>query len=96
MCYECNKLRHIKSKCPNLKKSPKNFQNKKALIAIWDDSEGSSIENGDEEANLCVMMNQSKSKNEKVNNALSYSELEFSFDNLLNDSKTLAKKCVHS
>lgn len=86
------KPRHIKSECPNPKKNPKNFQKKKAMMATWDALEDSFDEDGEKEANLCLMMNQSESENEKVNTALSHQELEFAFDNLLNDSNTLARK----
>ena len=38
-CYECKKLRHIRSECPRLKfKNKEAKDKKKAFKASWDDS----------------------------------------------------------
>ncbi|KAK8500261.1 hypothetical protein V6N12_029978 [Hibiscus sabdariffa] len=55
ICYECKKLGHIRTKCPQLKK--KSFGKKKKLkahVATWSDEE-SSDEDEEEVANLCLM-----------------------------------------
>ena len=40
ICYECKKVGHMKSGCPQPKKSIK--KKKKALVATWSDSKESS------------------------------------------------------
>ena len=61
ICYECNKLGHIESECPMLKKSFKKDRKykkkkKQALKATLDDSSESSDDDTDEEIiNLCFM-----------------------------------------
>ncbi|RDX80765.1 hypothetical protein CR513_38641, partial [Mucuna pruriens] len=62
MSYECKKPEHFKSECPNLgkeeeKEKKKPFiKKKKSLMATWEDLDLSSSEDGDEEANLCLMV----------------------------------------
>ncbi|KAL5544086.1 hypothetical protein UlMin_007870 [Ulmus minor] len=62
ICYECNKPRHIKPDCPQLKHGKK-----KAMVATWDDSDSSESESeNDEQASVCFMTIQdevSKRKN---------------------------------
>ena len=55
ICYECKKLGHFKSECPQLKKGSKKYK-KKAMIATWSESDESSSEEEDsnEQANCAL------------------------------------------
>ena len=70
ICYECNKLGHIKSECPKLKKSFKKDrkhkkEKKQALKATQDDwSESSDDETNEEVSNLCFMAFEEPSSDE--------------------------------
>ncbi|RDX94251.1 hypothetical protein CR513_23381, partial [Mucuna pruriens] len=61
VCYEYKKLRHFKSKCPNLEKEEEKekkkpfIKKKKSLMNTWEDLNLSSSKDEDEEANLCLM-----------------------------------------
>ncbi|KAH1069198.1 hypothetical protein GYH30_006691 [Glycine max] len=63
ICYECKKPGHFKSECPNLEKSKdkKKYyksKEKKGLMSTWEDLDDTlSDEEGEEEANLCLMAN---------------------------------------
>ncbi|RDY04458.1 hypothetical protein CR513_11823, partial [Mucuna pruriens] len=56
-------LGHFKSECPNLEKEEKkekkkpSIKKKKILMATWEDLNLSSLEDENEEANLCLMTN---------------------------------------
>ena len=39
ICYECKKSDHFRSDCPQLKKGQKKFKKKKAMMAMWSDSD---------------------------------------------------------
>ncbi|KAL5560474.1 hypothetical protein UlMin_036685 [Ulmus minor] len=79
ICYECNKLGHIKPDCPQLK-----HMKKKAMVATWDDDDSSDSESeNDEQANVCFMTIQ-----DEVNHFESNSP-NFSFDELLDAFKEL-------
>ncbi|KAL2963055.1 hypothetical protein AAZX31_17G179800 [Glycine max] len=62
ICYECKKPGHFKSKCPDLEtsKDKKKYfksKDKKGLMNTWDDlNNTSSDEEGEEEANICIMV----------------------------------------
>ncbi|KAL5185077.1 hypothetical protein HKD37_17G048653 [Glycine soja] len=62
ICYECKKPGHFKSKCPDLEtsKDKKKYfksKDKKGLMNTWDDlNDTSSDEEGEEEANICIMV----------------------------------------
>ena len=70
ICYECNKMGHIKSECPKLKKSFKKDrkykkERRQALKATLDDSSESSDDDTDEEIiNLCFMALEEPSSDE--------------------------------
>ena len=92
ICYECNKLGHIKFECPKLKKSFKKdrkYKKKKrqALKTTLDDSSESSDDDTDEEiANLCFMALEEPSSDEVT--------LDFeSNDEILLACKKLVNKC---
>ncbi|XP_073103314.1 uncharacterized protein [Elaeis guineensis] len=61
ICYECKKLGHFRSECPQLKKGPKKFK-KKAMMATWSASDDSSSdeETSTEQANLCLMAHENE------------------------------------
>ena len=57
LCYECKKLGHFRSECPDAKRPERSFK-KKSLLSMWEDLDDSSEEEEDEEiANLCLMAN---------------------------------------
>ncbi|KAG4980803.1 hypothetical protein JHK82_034053 [Glycine max] len=68
ICYECKKLGHFKSECPDIEKlkdkKKKFFKSKrKTLMSTWEDlGNSSSKEESREEANLCLMADASTSK----------------------------------
>ena len=54
ICYECNRLEHLRAECPQPSKEHK--RKKKALMVVWDDSEESSSDDEHKEgANICLM-----------------------------------------
>ncbi|GAV71295.1 hypothetical protein CFOL_v3_14789, partial [Cephalotus follicularis] len=94
-CFECNKPRHIKVDCPQLKK--KKLFKKKALKA-WhlSDAESSEDEVTEQVANLCFMAlsdDEEDSENE-VGDSYTFGELQFSFDELLVEFKKKCSQCT--
>ncbi|PKA66175.1 hypothetical protein AXF42_Ash018465 [Apostasia shenzhenica] len=92
-CYECKEFGHIKPNCPLLKKKKK----KKAMVATWSDSDQSSNENEEqiETANLCLMAHDQDNEfdhEEKVDNRLSYEELDSALNELFFEYKKLKNK----
>ncbi|GAV90748.1 hypothetical protein CFOL_v3_34152, partial [Cephalotus follicularis] len=85
-CFECNKPRHIKVDCPQLKKKKKLFK-KKALKA-WhlSDNDSSDDEFTEQVAKLCFMA----SSDNEVDDSYTFGELQFACDELLIEFK---KKC---
>ncbi|GAV57104.1 UBN2 domain-containing protein, partial [Cephalotus follicularis] len=87
----CERVRHFKSDCPNLKKKEKfnkeHSKKKKVMVDTWDDSDPSSSEEeeSDEEVvNLALMaMEEDASEDESDN------EVQFSFDELQNSYEIL-------
>ncbi|GAV66309.1 LOW QUALITY PROTEIN: zf-CCHC domain-containing protein/UBN2 domain-containing protein, partial [Cephalotus follicularis] len=71
ICFECNKLGHYKSDCPRPEK--KEHLNKKAMLATWDDSDESSLdeESNEEVAQLALMAIEEE---EEDNDEVSYDE----------------------
>ena len=93
ICYECNKLGHIKSECPKLKKSfkkDKKYKKKKrqALKATLDDSNESNDDETDRKVtNLCFMALEEELSSDKVT-------LDFkSNDEILLACEKLVHKC---
>ena len=59
MCYECNKLGHLRAECPQ--PSKKHKRKKKALMATWSDSEESLSKDDEHECtNLCLMTHENE------------------------------------
>ncbi|GAV91683.1 zf-CCHC domain-containing protein, partial [Cephalotus follicularis] len=89
-CFECNKPRHIKTDCPQLRK--KKFFKKKALKA-WhlSDDDSSDEEVTEQVANLCFMTSSDNEESDnEVDDSYTFDELQFAFDELLIQFK---KKC---
>ena len=59
MCFECNKLGHLRAECPQPSKEHR--RKKKVLMAVWGDSEDSSSDDEQKEsANICFMARENK------------------------------------
>ncbi|KAJ9178719.1 hypothetical protein P3X46_010579, partial [Hevea brasiliensis] len=85
ICFECNKLGHIRMDCPKLKKPFKKFK-KKALKATWDESSDSEDEEiGDQVAQMCFMAMEESSNEVTINDDV----VEFSYDELVNALKVM-------
>ncbi|GAV62617.1 LOW QUALITY PROTEIN: zf-CCHC domain-containing protein/UBN2 domain-containing protein, partial [Cephalotus follicularis] len=84
-CFECNKPRHIKVDCPQLKKK-KLFKNKALKAWHLSDDESSDHEVTEQVANLCFMASNEESDNE-VDDSYTFGELQFAFDELLIEFK---------
>ncbi|GAV73652.1 zf-CCHC domain-containing protein/UBN2 domain-containing protein, partial [Cephalotus follicularis] len=86
-CFECNKPRHIKVDCPQLKK--KKFFKKKTFKA-WhlSDNDSSSDEVTEQVANLCFMaLSDNEESDNEVDDSYDFGELQFAFDELLIEFK---------
>ena len=86
ICYECKKLGHYKSECPQAKK--RQPMKKKALKATWDDSSTSKEEEPtitEQVAHYALM-----AIGEKVINLI---DADLSFDELLNAFHDLFDEC---
>ena len=92
ICYECKKLGHFKSECPQLKKDPRKYK-KKAMIATWSGSDESSFEEKDsnEQANFCLMAHENEINTETPND-FTFEELYEAFYNLIDELKKLGVK----
>ena len=92
ICYECKKLRHFKSECPQLKKDPKKYK-KKAMMATWSGSDESSSEEEDsnEQANLCLMAHENEVNSETPSD-FTFEELHEAFYDLIDELKKLGIK----
>ena len=94
ICYEYNKLVHIKSECPKLKKSFKKdrkYQKEKrqALKETLDDfSESSDDETNGEVVNLCFMALEEPSSDEVTLNFESNDELLLAYEKLVHKCDT--------
>ncbi|XP_057990587.1 uncharacterized protein LOC131172968 [Hevea brasiliensis] len=85
ICFECNKLGHIRTYCPKLKKFFKKFK-KKALKAIWDELSYSKDEEiGDQVAQMCFMAMEESSNEVTLNDDV----VEFSYDELVSALKVM-------
>ena len=72
--YECNKLEHFRSECPQLKKGSKKYK-KMTMVATWSDNDDSSFEEESyEEANLCLMAYENE-VNGEISNHFTFEEL---------------------
>ncbi|GAV84629.1 UBN2 domain-containing protein, partial [Cephalotus follicularis] len=92
ICYECDKLGHIRPECPKLKKKKDIFK-KKAIIATWSDSdESNSKEEIEEVANIALMAIEDESDYEVTTSSLSFNELQCEYDELLNVLNDLNKE----
>ncbi|GAV71146.1 LOW QUALITY PROTEIN: zf-CCHC domain-containing protein/UBN2 domain-containing protein, partial [Cephalotus follicularis] len=88
-CFECNKPRHIKVDCPQLKK--KKLFKKNALKAWHLSDDDSSDDEVTEVANLCFMASSDNEESDnEVDDSYTFGELQFAFDELLIEFK---KKC---
>ncbi|GAV74239.1 zf-CCHC domain-containing protein/UBN2 domain-containing protein, partial [Cephalotus follicularis] len=86
-CFECNKLGHIKTDCPQIRK--KKFSKKKALKA-WhlSDDDSSDEEVTEQVANLCFMASSdNEDSDNEVDDSYTFGELQFAFDELLIEFK---------
>ncbi|KAK9031776.1 hypothetical protein V6N11_056065 [Hibiscus sabdariffa] len=98
ICYECKKLGHIRTECPQLKK--KSFGKKKKLkahVATWSDEE-SSDEDEEEVANLCLMALDDEPKVTSNSSLcdLSYNELFETYEELQEVYDELVEKYKES
>ncbi|GAV79224.1 hypothetical protein CFOL_v3_22689, partial [Cephalotus follicularis] len=73
ICYECNKPGHIWPDCLKLKK--KKYK-KKAMIASWNDSVDSSLEEDKNEEIANIVFMAMKDDNEVCSSSLSYNDLQ--------------------
>ena len=90
ICYECNKIGHLKIECPHLPKDAR--KKKKAFMAAWGDSEDSSFEDEQSEtANLCFMTNDDEVCS-TFHDDIDVEELLDDFNKLLLEYKKLNKK----
>ena len=90
ICYECNKIGHLKIKCPHLPKDAR--KKKKAFMAVWGDSEDSSFEDEQSETtNLCFMANDDEVCS-TFHDDIDVEELLDDFNKLLLEYKKLNKK----
>ncbi|GAV72223.1 zf-CCHC domain-containing protein/UBN2 domain-containing protein, partial [Cephalotus follicularis] len=89
ICYECNKLGHIRPNCPKLKKRK---DKKKAMIATWSDSDNSSSdkEENEEIANIAFMA--MEDDNEVCSTSLSYNNLQNEYNELIDVLDNLNKE----
>ncbi|GAV61939.1 LOW QUALITY PROTEIN: UBN2 domain-containing protein, partial [Cephalotus follicularis] len=88
-CSECNKMRHIKVDCPQLKKT--RLFKKKALKAHLSHDHSSDDEVTEQVANLCFMeLSDNEESDNEVDDSYTFGELQFAFDELLIEFK---KKC---
>ncbi|XP_058775330.1 uncharacterized protein LOC131649593 [Vicia villosa] len=93
-CFGCNKVGHFKTECPQQKRFVKGTPfKKKSMMASWDDSENSNSDTDEEEANLCLMTT-SDSEVSPLITCNTCHEMNFMFDNLLEDSNLLTQKCL--
>ena len=92
ICYECKKLGHFKSECPQAKrKQPKK---KKALKVTWDDSSASEEEeptNIEQVAHYALMIIGDEVSSSLDAN-LSFDELLSAFHDLFDECKLVSKK----
>ncbi|CAL9106623.1 unnamed protein product [Musa textilis] len=94
ICYECKKLGHFKSECPQAKK--KQPKKKKALKATWDDSSSSEDEEASnkEVANFALMVLGDKVC-ELFNENLTFDELSIAFHELFDECKAISKSLIY-
>src|SRR3954468_19409268 len=93
-CYGYNKVGHFKTECPQQKRFFKGTPfKKKSMMASWDGSENSNSNTDEEEANLCLMTS-SESEVSPLISCTTCHEMNFMFDNLLEDSNLLTQKCL--
>ncbi|XP_058222936.1 uncharacterized protein LOC131332656 [Rhododendron vialii] len=88
ICYECKRPGHLKSQCPEIKKSMKTAKRRAMLAALREIDRSSSEENSDQEvANLCLMAH----GEEEVNSSDDFDE-QFTYDELLDAFEELHSK----
>ncbi|KAH9671627.1 Integrase catalytic domain-containing protein [Citrus sinensis] len=89
-CYECKKPSHIRSECPLINKLKK-----KAMVAIWDDSneDSSDEEESQEVSNLALMAIGGDDDLNEVSDP-TYDELYDAFKELHNELMKISKKNV--
>ena len=54
ICFECNKLGHIKKDCPKLKDEPKKFKKKALYVGLNESEPSDSEDEKSQEANLSI------------------------------------------
>ena len=90
MCYECNKLEHLRAECPQPSKEYK--RKKKALMMAWNDSEESSSDDEHKEsANICLMAREDEVHSDSYLD-FDIDELSDTFDELMKEYKKLSKR----
>ena len=92
MCFECNKLGHLRAECPQPSKEHK--RKKKALMVAWGDSEDSSLDDEQKEsANICFMAREDEVHSTSHSNLdVDIDELFDSYNELMDEYKKLNKK----
>ena len=90
ICYECNKLGHLRAECHQPSKEHK--RKKKALMVAQDDSESSSSDDEHKEgANICLMAWKDEVHSD-LHLDFNIDELSKAFDELMKEYKKLSKK----
>ncbi|GAV69681.1 LOW QUALITY PROTEIN: zf-CCHC domain-containing protein/UBN2 domain-containing protein, partial [Cephalotus follicularis] len=104
-CYKCNKPRHYKNECPNLKKKEqfkkKNeyFKKNKAMVATWSDSDPSTSEEESDEEIAHIAYMAIDDEEDEVNFSFdelqsAYEKLYVEYENVCLKNKSLKKNAI--
>ena len=94
ICYECKKPRHIRLDCPLYKKEFRK-KKKRAMVATWSDSEGSTSTEEKETTkttNLCLMTLKDEVMSLEPQTEHMFDELNSTFHELLSELKKVGVK----